>query len=143
MRFLKETLRWALLYLAVGSAIKAIAYLITGVAQFAVDWEEGRTFGTLISDVLGFLIFRSGIALIVGMALAWSATATSRIGVLVVLLPTLCELLLLRHLVTVWPSLGVDGAVVAVAYFAVPLLSGLLLLLVARRTVTDGGPASV
>jgi hypothetical protein len=142
MRLHKPALMWALLYLAVGGATKAIAYLITGVAQFPVDWEEARSLGTLISDVLGFLVFRSGIALLVGISLAWclSATATRRFTVFVVLLPLLCELILLRHLVTVWPGLGIDGVIVAAAYLATPLVSGLLLVFVAMRVAKDAEP---
>jgi len=131
----KATLKWALLYLAVGGATKAIAYLITGIAQFPVDWEEARGLGTLVSDVFGFLIFRSGIALLVGISLAASlrAAATRRFALLVVLLPTLCELILLRNLVTVWPRLGMEAVIVAVAYLATPLVSGLVLAFVAMR----------
>jgi hypothetical protein len=143
MKFFKTTLRWALLYLAVGGATKAVAYLITGIAQFPVDWEEARSFETLISDVLGFLIFRSGIALLVGISLAWclSARATRRFAVLVVALPALAELILLRHLVTVWPGLGLEGAVVAAAYFAAPVVAGLLLVFMAMCVAKGSEPS--
>jgi len=132
---IRRTALWALAYLMIGALTKAITYLLTGFAQFPDDWEDPRSVEILLGDVVGFVVYRSGIALLVGAFLSWclSVPRARQFVVLVVVVPAVCELVFLRHFVSVWVTLGTDGLVLASAYLATPLVSGMVLATAALR----------